>query len=160
MNHQAMQDRIQRIEAQNQRLRWGFVILLIAVGVAVTMGQSQPQWMPEVIRARRLEVVDEQGQVMVALWAGAHGGWVDVFQRGSDKATHTIGDAGRGSGSAAHTGEPQRLVELGATQLGGRVVVRSESGQPVCTMLTDANRSGVIGAWDERGMGRTLKPEP
>ena len=73
--------RLSNLEKQVKRLR----IALAAVGagllVLVLSGMGDP--LPDVLRARKVEVVNAQGRVVVTLRAdGADGGWIMVASSG------------------------------------------------------------------------------
>ncbi len=73
--------RLSKLEKQVRRLR----LVLAAVGAGllalVVSGLSDP--VPDVLRARRVEVVNSQGRIVVALRAdGADGGWIMVASSG------------------------------------------------------------------------------
>ena len=65
-------ERLDRLERENKRLkRWGVTALLV-VGSVVLLGQAAPSsWdrVGDVVRARRLELFDEKGVVRIKLYA-------------------------------------------------------------------------------------------
>jgi hypothetical protein len=54
----------------------------------------------------------------------------------------------------------KELVTLGATHTGGGVWVKHRTGEDIATMKVDEYGDGLVGAYDRKGMGRTLKPGP
>lgn len=67
MNEQTLADRVTALERQNRRLRGGVVALALAAGATVSMAQV-PLSPPEV-RAQRVVLVDQQGDVRIELRA-------------------------------------------------------------------------------------------
>jgi hypothetical protein len=84
----ALERRIAAVEEQlheTRRLARRFQTLSAAlglglIGVATIAGAVEPQ-VPEVVQARRFEVIDEQGRVVVAAGAGVLGGQIDVWSQ-------------------------------------------------------------------------------
>ena len=51
-------------------------------------------------------------------------------------------------------------VTLGATHTGGGLWVKHRIGEDIAAMKFDEYGNGVVGAWNPKGKGRTLKPRP
>ncbi len=53
----------------------------------------------------------------------------------------------------------QKLVEFGGTSdgIGGALAVFNQDGAAICTMKPDSEGYGVVGAWDNLGIGNALK---
>ena len=54
----------------------------------------------------------------------------------------------------------KELVELSASDNGGLVYVYNKTGEFIAEMSADEYGNGVVGAWNRKGKGRTLKPGP
>jgi hypothetical protein len=64
-----------------RRVSYGFVLLIIAgCGVATTSMQS----VPDVIQAKRFEVINDQGQVMVGLSQDSDGGLLSLLNKNGE----------------------------------------------------------------------------
>jgi hypothetical protein len=61
--------RLDRLERINRGYRRALTVLGLALAAAVTVSMSQDDPVPEVIRTRSLEVVDEQGRALVHLFS-------------------------------------------------------------------------------------------
>ena len=92
----------------------------------------------DVIRAKKFEVVNDDGQSLVKLTTAENGEGMVVIQ--SPKG--------------------QVLVELNATEHGGAVGVQNKTGQRGCTMVVDEHGKGQISVRDRNGKFRTLTPGP
>ena len=49
-------------------------------------------------------------------------------------------------------------MDLSSTPNGGLVQVFNKTGEGIATMKADEYGNGVVGAWNRKGKGRTLKP--
>ncbi|MDB4699191.1 hypothetical protein OAF45_03530 [Candidatus Latescibacteria bacterium] len=54
----------------------------------------------------------------------------------------------------------KELVNLGTSDNGGLVYVYNKTGQRIAEMIADDYGNGLVGAWDRKGMGRTLESGP
>jgi hypothetical protein len=114
------EQRVERLERTNRRYRWGIVIVIFAAMIVGAAGAGDD--VPDVIRARKFEVVNEEGTTLVALSGDEDGGTVTTS---SAKGT--------------------TLVKLGADVDGNGFVTTSsselDSSQPASVEPTDDTRS-------------------
>ena len=54
----------------------------------------------------------------------------------------------------------QELVALGTNDNGGLIYVYNKTGEFIAEMRADEYGNGVVGAYNRKGIGRTLKPGP
>ena len=54
----------------------------------------------------------------------------------------------------------KELVELSARDTGGAVQVFNKTGEDVVQLRPDEYGNGLVGAYNRKGEGRTLKPGP
>ena len=56
----------------------------------------------------------------------------------------------------------ERLTSMGVPTIdtGGMVAVFNKTGESVVQLLADEYGNGLVGAWNRKGKGRTLKPGP
>ena len=69
----------------------------------------------------------------------------------------TLGTTTEGDG-AVTTYTPSGK-ELGAAMEGGSVQVFNKTGESIGQIYADEYGNGVVGAWNRKGKGRTLKPD-
>ncbi|MHC4776313.1 MAG: hypothetical protein ACYTBR_13760, partial [Planctomycetota bacterium] len=113
-----------RLRGRLQRLSAGLALALLgAVTVAANLGPD----VPEVLQARRFEVVDEQGHVVVAAAAGAVGGQIDIW-------------------NADHI----NVARLWVNAHGGDLAIWNREGQNVFGAFAAAD-GGEVGIWDAKG---------
>ena len=126
-----IEERIERVEKQNRRLKW-VVTALCVVGVsAFVAGQAAPEGVPDVIKAKKFEVINEVGLPVVALrsWDKLGGGIDTWNHQGQSLFAVGANDAGDGS-VATFNAEGKELVHLSATEGGtGAVAVFDPTGR-------------------------------
>jgi len=226
-----VEERLKFLETRLRRYQ-GLTMLIGIVLVALVTISASPT-IPEVIKARKFEVVNPEGVTVAVLKSWALGGWLDIRSNKGTRTTHiaqndegggflavyseegnevinlSLGEqtgnglisvnsakgiklvsisSGTGTGNGAIlilskegkelisigsdvTGHGQLVVKsmegkgyiyLGANKddTGGYVVVDNKTGESVVTLGADAYGNGEVGAWNRKGMGRTLKPGP
>ncbi len=91
------EERLGRLERQNQRMKKGFIVLTLALASAVIMGQAISPPVPHVIRARKFEVVNGKGKTMVELGSTRLFGYLFISNR-DGKVVATISTNHSGDG--------------------------------------------------------------
>jgi hypothetical protein len=69
----------------------------------------------------------------------------------------TTGDNGR---VTTYQPNGQPLLDLSGTENGGGIEVYNKTGEGIAQMVADEYGDGLVGAYDRKGKGRTLKPGP
>jgi hypothetical protein len=113
-----------RLRGRLQRL--SAVLALAGVGAVTIAANLQPE-VPQVLQARRIEVVDEQGHVVVAAAASEAGGQIDVW-------------------NADHI----NVARLWVNAHGGDLAIWNRAGQNVFGAFAGAD-GGEVGIWDAKG---------
>ena len=91
------EERLGRLERQNQRMKKGLIALTLAMASAMIMGQVISSPIPNVIRARKFEVVNGKGNTMVELGSTRLFGYLFVSnQQGKVIATASTNHSGDG----------------------------------------------------------------
>ena len=62
------EQRLKRLERQNGRLRRGMIGMAVAGLSLLVMGQALPPKVHDVVRAKKFEVVRDDGRVMVSIF--------------------------------------------------------------------------------------------
>lgn len=146
----------QLTSARRESRRWrAGAIALACIGVsAVVLAAAQSTRTPEVVRARRFEVVDQGDKVVLLAGIGQHGGQLDVWGN-SGKNALRLGANPNGGDIAVWNGAEQGIAGMYATADGGRVeataadgsgaVLRTEGGTPAL-LIMDAQGNPRIAA--------------
>jgi hypothetical protein len=179
------EDRIESLENQlrdqqsqvRRQRRWNIAlggVLLLSGCIATTNSQS----VPDVIQAKKFEVVNDEGKVIVLMESvfskGEHYGFVKT-QNGKGQTLVKLGVTTDGEGVvetqngkggtlvaltasdgggfvATQNGKGQALVELGSSPMGGKILVSNTVGKGVLGMGGNPeDGSGVIVTFDSAG---------
>lgn len=144
------------MSTRRESLRWrAGAITLACIGIsAVVLAATQSTRTPDVVRARRFEVVDQSDKVVLLAGIGQHGGQLDVWGN-SGKNALRLGANPSGGDIAIWNGAEQGVAGLYATADGGRVeataadgssaVLRTEGGMPAL-LITDSQGNARIAA--------------
>ncbi len=154
-----METRLALLEREVRRARRMTVLLLIALAALVGYGAGET--VPEVVRAKRFELVDGAGRPLVALRSTSQGGAIGVFSRsGNLAAVLTADETGGGLLNVASGRGGNGVLVLGsnADGTGGALTVFNRAEKEIVTLRPDKEGRGVVGAWDAQGKGRTLRP--
>ncbi len=116
------EERLERLERQNRRMKNGFTLLALVLASAVIMGQALSARVPNVIRAKKFEVVNDKDKTMVELGSTRLFGYVFVSNR-NGQAVATI--------STNHTGD-------------GMIRTTDSLGRPLVVITSKLNGEGYI----------------
>lgn len=154
-----IESRISRIESQLKLYRGLTVLLLIAVAALLGLGAGQTP--PEVIRAKRFEMVNDEGIALVAMRPTSLGGAIGVFTaKGAVAAVLTTDESGGGLLNILSGQGRNGVLMLGsnADTTGGAVTVYNNEEREIITLRPSPLGHGIVGAWDGHGKGSTLQP--
>ncbi len=164
-----MQTALERIEARSKRANYflGASIGLIALVAVFEANGEQKQSAPiaDVIRTRRIEVVNPHGQVVFAVSTDpADSGVMELnYASGKPLLGARVADFGPALAVCATDGSP--LVILGQNYLdkggGGMVQVISKEKKPVVWATTNTDGDGRLLILDRDGKpGKDIGPKP
>lgn len=123
----SLEFRVQRLERQLRFYRLIFLLFLAGLLALVSAGAAKGP--PDVIRARRVEVIDRRGKAMVTLKTTRNGGVVQTL--GNDGRSGVSLGAGSNGGYVAVRDDKPTLfprVELSTDDTGGLLAVRNWHG--------------------------------
>jgi hypothetical protein len=159
---QAIVERLNKVEAQNRRLKCGGIAILVAISGLVAMGQSAPT--PKVIEAQKFVLKDADG--IVRGWFGVYAGGTEltlgnvkkqpqmrllVSEDGSD--LHFFGSHNGGMTLSVNSGDPT-IALAGADGSGGARIAFSDAG-PAFTVSDRDGLSAVVGATQLKAQARS-----
>ena len=148
---QTIEERLDQLEKRNRRLTAALAVLTVAMCAVVMMAATGEKdgrfdtlvanavW-ADTVMAENILVKKDAGKPVVGL---------------------AVDDAGYGVVmTLAPSGKT--LVVLGATRddTGGSLRVFNKTGEDVVHLGVDEYGNGVVGAYNRKGMGKTLKPGP
>ncbi len=164
-----IEERLDHLEKANRRWRVFAVSLSLVLAVGLFMAQGRSQMVPDVIRAKKIEVVGKNGAPVVSLSAWDRGGRIHTMTNtGKMLFEATAGEVSvynnkgqklvklsatkEGEGLLAtynHKGEG--VVAIGATKEGeGALATYNGAGQKLVT-ITAADNGGAISVWNTTG---------
>ena len=126
--------RLQRLERSNKCWRTACLAVLIVTGVALCMGaDAAKDEIPEVVKARRFEVIDEKGNVAAGLGLGLGNESGVMFVRRTisayDWKSAVIVQASSRAGEVrTYNFEGKPSVEIGYATYGGPLQLDSQTG--------------------------------
>lgn len=149
----AIQERIRKLEVQNQRLRRGFIAIMALLSFVILLGQAAPS--PRVLEAQKFVLKDNEGNVR---------GWMGTIGKGSELTLgnvnaqpmirlivstdssdlHFFGSRKSGMNLSLDSGGPD-ISMMGAEGNGGVKITFKEFG-PSFTLEDAKGSSTIIGA--------------
>src|SRR5258705_4581394 len=130
--------RLQKLEATNRRYKT-ILVLMIASFATLFMAFKSPKTVPDVIQAKRFEVVDNSGNVLVTLTQDDDKGLIKTYNSSGKKLvniTYTTNNEGYLGLEDGHGQETMRLSSSNEGG-GGYLSVYNPAGQRTLTVCND-----------------------
>jgi len=116
------------------------------------------------IQARKFQVVNEAGREVVVIESWEFGGRIATYPaKGEYRPSVSLSHDGSGHGLlSVYDKDGNRKIYLGGNKHGngGAIFIINEMGAPVVQLHADEYGNGMVGAYNRKGVGRTLKPGP
>ena len=131
------EERINGLETQVRTLKrivYGFGCLLVA---GIVVGATSLQTVPDVIQAKRFEVVNDEGKVVVIMGASNDGGWLGIFNN-----------------------DGKIVVGTNAYKNGGLLYVLNKDGGKVAGLRANKDGSGDVLTLNNKGEVTSQLPNP
>lgn len=145
-NTTPIETRLRRLESQNRRLRLAVLaIAAFAVG-GVGLGWARSDTAPDVISAKQINVVDNQGNITMQLGTDEDSGLLSIFDLQGNVTTLLDSDEDGGILSI-HDLEGNAVVSAFSSTHGGMLSIFDHATQPVLT-LSASRVGGLIGVLD------------
>jgi len=149
-----MEQRIEKLERQCRWYRNLFILAGLAVVALVTWGATKP--VPEVIQARKFEVVNEEGREVVVIDSWKLGGWITIYpDKGAYLPSISLGHTDDGGGllevynkNGGRGVQMQGMSEFGG---GGGLVIVNTTGKPVISAVAYTNGNGTFAVSNKNG---------
>lgn len=137
------------------------IINSLGIGLVALMLIAGASTSHDVLRARKLEIVDVQGRVSASIQThGSGGGMLHLF--GSDNMPLASISAANGGVLKLRGSAGDELVQIGKAPFGpaGVMSIRNAEGQVAIFVTTDIDGNGYIGASGAFGVGKAFLPHP
>lgn len=143
--------RLKRLERQNQRLQKGMIGIVMAGIALFLLGQSLPPKVPSVLKAKKIEIIGENGLAAVEIGSTKTYGFIYVFGKSAPIAA--IGGDYLGNGvieTIGPNGESQ--VKITSNRGGdGIIETRNAKGKKMISLGTIFGDGGFLGTYDKNG---------
>ena len=152
------EERVTALEQRANRYRNAFVVLVVVLcGVAVIGATRGANY----FLGKGVTLSNESGEVVVRLGvAASEGGFLQLYSKNGGIAFNAaVSESGVGYlqiGSA----RGRNMIEAASDDDGFYIHGYNKTGQAVVSLITDEYGNGVVGAYNRKGKGRTLKPGP
>ena len=143
------EERLQRLERQSRMYRHLFILAALGLVAVLTYGATAP--IPEVIQARRFEVIDGNGAAFVRLYSSKYGGVLIVYGNKEDKARVSIGMSHLTGNSGEKTNRTGYIEVRGAGNNYSGVQISSDVFGNGLVSVTSEN-NGLSTVIDETGL--------
>lgn len=166
--------RLQKLEATNRRYKT-IVVLMIASFATIFMAFRSPKTVPDVIQAKRFEVVDDYGNVLVNLTQDDGKGLIKTYNKegkklvnityttnqegyigledGKGQETMRLSSSNEGGGGYIGVFNPlgKRTLTLCNDESGGNIYVSNSNGDTRATMQCNSSAGGFLGLYNSSG---------
>lgn len=142
-----IEQRLEALARSNRRWRMAACLMGLLTMAGLLMAQSGAVMVPELLRTRKLEVLNEQGVAVVTLEAGPRGGLITTTNGQGGLLLET--EAGSFN---IYNGQGQKLVRLSATKDGqGLVATYNHRGEGVVAMGSTKDGEGAFTTYNGSG---------
>ena len=153
----SLEQEVRTLQKQVRRQRRWNIGLGALVIVGGLMAATAEQSVPDVIQAKKFEVVNDEGKAVVTLEVFQGGGVINSCDKKGNMMFLVLDEIGKDgvSRGTVHTrnGKGQTLVELGATREGeGMVETQNGKGQTLVEIGTTTGGSGSVTTKNGKGV--------
>ncbi|HVK40529.1 MAG TPA: hypothetical protein VNA88_18505 [Candidatus Kapabacteria bacterium] len=139
--------RLLRLERSNLRYRRALIALV--AGVVGVGAMAMDGGTPDVVRARRFEVIDTSGMILAELGTDVSGGRVVVGRRGGGSGMLFTNAEGGAIGLQSPDGKVP--FRAGVSPMGGLLVLTNRADQFVMMAAADDSSGGAMVLFDRNG---------
>ena len=151
-------NRIESLEAQVRTLRRMLFGVFGLVVLGALLAATTLQTVPDVIRAKKFEVVNEDEQPIVLLAANQAGGLVEI-RNGNGNGLVRLTSHPEGGTISIHDSRARTLILMGGNERGsGALQTRTNKGGTLVSVGTNLAGEGVV--FTENGNGKKTSSMP
>ena len=157
-----LEQQCHRIERKNTRLTTALALTVVTMCAAVTIAATgEKDGTFDTVMARYIFVTNDVGAPIVGLGADDSGNGFVFTLSAKGKNLVELGATVDSEGMIkTYSPNGKRMVDLTANDRGGFVSVFNKTGKSIAQIKADQYGSGVVGAYNRKGIGRTLQPGP
>jgi hypothetical protein len=156
-----VEQRLDQLEKHNKRLTVALSMTVVAMCAVVTMAATgEKDGYFDTVVARYIRVTNDAGEIVVSLGVNDIGDGLVDTKSAKGKELVKLGATKSGGTVRTYQRNGQKLAMMGTSDNGGLVYVFNKTGQRIAEMIADDYGNGLVGAWNRKGEGRTLKPGP
>jgi hypothetical protein len=165
-----LEERIERLERQNRRLRAAFGVFVVGAVCVLIAGQAAPVTsrsaspagpllLPERVRAKRFEVINDAGKPVVTLMSWEQGGWIETRDN-SGRRLFDVSATDDGNGLlSTYNKEGNEAVSLGGVKGGsGLLAIFDGHGRKLLAEGAAEEGSGVIASYNRKQEVKAVWP--
>ncbi|MCK5603498.1 hypothetical protein KAR91_16555 [Candidatus Pacearchaeota archaeon] len=157
--------RLGRLERQNRYMKLAGLAIALLVGVSMLTGAAKKPEIADEIRAKMIVVVDATGKprIVMAVKSGKIGfSGISLYDSKGNARLFIQADDSYSSFSLMDSKGEDRLYMSSHDDQddGGSIAILNKTGEEVVDLYVDEYGNGVVGAYNRKGVGRTLKPGP
>ena len=137
-----------------KRMLFGVFGLVVVGGL---LAATSMQGVPDVVKAKKFQIVNDDGKPVVVLGADEHAGIVGVAKH-DGKTVVAIGADSEGGGFGVRNNDGMTVVAVAATKDNSGFILSNNDGKPVVVIGVNDHDSGEIKTLD--GKGKTTSTTP
>jgi hypothetical protein len=127
MNTAEFELRLERLERRVNRYRLASILLGLALVAVAGIAATAPVAVSPEVRTRKILVVNDTGKEVVRMFAGPHGGVLDILNN-DDKPTVRAGSWEKGGKVTLSDGTGNVYMELVSDDVGGQFTLSDKKG--------------------------------
>ena len=153
-----MQNEINELRNQIRTLKRVLYTLCGAGVLGGLLAATNPNSVPDVIQAKKFEVVNDEGKVVASLFADADGGRLSVLNK-DQKIVAGIYATAVGGLLGVYNKDGKPVAGLSATtEQGGLLSILNKDGKPVAAVRVDADGDGAVVTQNGKGQMTSHTP--
>ncbi len=154
-----IEQRMERVERQNQRLKKGMFAIVLAGISLLVMGQAAPPKVHDLIRAKKIEVVSLNEQTRIELKTFEGTGRISTFNsKGKEIVALAAAEDGGGAISAFNSKGKKRVILGATTDGGGAISAYDPNGIPLIGFRSRKNGEGTLVQYNRAGEPQNAWP--
>jgi hypothetical protein len=178
----ALERRMTGQERQLRRYRLGLLSMVLALAGVVLVGATgSKDGVFDTVTAKSVKIENDKGQTVASLTSSTAGGFFVVrnnagysvadlsanlgggffsINNNAGQGAATLGAGGNSGIFSINNKTGEVVVQAYANEDGGQLRISNKTGEEVVQAGVDEYGNGVVGAFNRKGMGRTLQPGP